>query len=173
MTNRKSPLALAPAVNCVWLIRIAMTLVMAPPAKKVTFRSAQIVQQDSTVTVPTEVQAKYKTVLAQKLFDTSNGGFTDGQGLVVKYRFIQYTRAARFNRWFFGGIGDSGEASTALKVDPVFPALSDARRHCAFRRAGSGRGSGGLRQGTHSRPVATRQAPGGQLETMASSNRIL
>jgi hypothetical protein len=98
------------------------TLVMEPPAKKSTFLSAQIVQEDSTVTVPTEVQAKFKTLLAQKLFDTSKGRFTEGQGLVVKYRFIQYTEGARFNRWFFGGIGNSGEASATLKVDFFDPA---------------------------------------------------
>jgi hypothetical protein len=64
------------------------TLVMELPAKKATFMSARVVEEQPTVAVPPEVLAKFETVLARKLDDASKGGFTAGEGLVIKYRFV-------------------------------------------------------------------------------------
>ncbi len=91
------------------------TLVVEP-AKKTTFAAARIVEEQPTVSVPGEVEASFKESLTKKLYDPEKGKFVSGDGLVVRYQFIQYTAGNRFSRWFWGGIGNAGEASTTIKV---------------------------------------------------------
>ncbi|HEX9773495.1 MAG TPA: DUF4410 domain-containing protein [Steroidobacteraceae bacterium] len=93
------------------------TLVMEPPAQQQSYAAARVIEDRSTVPIPPEGLAKFHAALQTKLFDPEKGGFTEGDGLVVRYRFIQYTKGNQAARWFWGGIGNSGEASATVAVD--------------------------------------------------------
>ncbi len=111
------------------------TLVVEP-VKKTTFASAQLIEEEATVPVPPDVATSFKSGLSKKLYQA--GRFTPGDGLVIKYRFIQYTAGNRFTRWFWGGIGNAGEASATVKVEFENPTGAQLGNIQVEGRIGSG-----------------------------------
>lgn len=90
------------------------TIVVTPAETPDKFTSAEIIEDKSTVSVPSEVSTSFQTKLAQLLF--SEGGFSQGPGLKIVYRFIQYNPGSQFTRWFWGGIGSAGKGTMMVEV---------------------------------------------------------
>jgi hypothetical protein len=92
----------------------ARTTIGAAPEQRTTFQSIQVVDGNSTVLVPLEYQAAFKLSLNEALYKKS--GFLQGDELTLKIRWIQFSAGDRFKRWFFGGIGNSGEGSMTIEA---------------------------------------------------------
>ena len=90
------------------------TLVMEPPTSKKSVSSVQIVRGESTVEVPEEVLKTLETKLSEFLY--KEGGYTNGPGLTITYRFLQYNPGSQFSRWFWGGIGNAGQGSLTVEA---------------------------------------------------------
>ncbi len=91
------------------------TVVDAYDGATVNYAAAQVESGDATVSVPDEIMADFKEAMSKEFYE--KGLFTEGPGLKVKYTFIQFEGGNQFSRWFFGGIGNAGEASMTIQVD--------------------------------------------------------
>jgi hypothetical protein len=70
------------------------TMVLAPADTSDRFTEAEIVEDKSTVNVPSEVNSSFQAKLSQLI--SGQGGFARGPGLKIKYRFIQFNPANYF-----------------------------------------------------------------------------
>lgn len=64
------------------------TMVVAPADTSDRFTEAEIVEDKSTVNVPSEVNSSFQAKLSQLI--SGQGGFVRGPGFKIKYRFIQF-----------------------------------------------------------------------------------
>lgn len=92
----------------------ARTLVLEAPETKTAYSSISIISENPTVQVPAEVTRVFEDELRKSLFD--EGPFSTGDGLKLMYTFMQHDEGDRFSRWFWGGLGNSGEASVTVQV---------------------------------------------------------
>lgn len=95
------------------------TLVMEPPDERRTFPAATIERGKDNVPIPEE----YATQLVQKLREglygnaEKPGAFADGAGLTIRTKVVQFEAGSKFQRWFWGGIGNQGEGSLHLLAE--------------------------------------------------------
>jgi len=92
----------------------AKTMVLAPPETSAKFSSAELFEDQSPVSVSSEVRSSFQAKLGQLLFGPD--GFTRGPGLKIRYRFIQFNPGNQFTRWFWGGIGSAGKGTMTVEV---------------------------------------------------------
>lgn len=90
------------------------TMVMEPGEAAVTVGSIQLREGRSTVNCPPAVVALFRSKLEAQLYRP--GGFTQGGDLSLTYQFVQYNSGDQFTRWFFGGLGNTGEGSITVQV---------------------------------------------------------
>ncbi len=90
------------------------TMVLAPAETSDRFTEAEIIEDQSTVNVPSEVNSSFQAKLSQLIY--GDGGFARGPGLKIKYRFIQFNPGSQFTRWFWGGIGSAGKGSMTIEA---------------------------------------------------------
>ena len=90
------------------------TMVLAPAETPDKFTEAEIIEGQSTVSVPSDVNAAFQSKLSQLIY--GEGGFAQGPGLKIKYRFIQFNPGSQFTRWFWGGLGSTGKGSMTVEV---------------------------------------------------------
>ena len=95
------------------------TLVMEPVAEKKVFEYAKFERAGDTVEVPDELRAMFAEQLRKDFFGDSGlpGPFMEGEGLTVRVKVVQFEGGSQFQRWFFGGIGNQGEASMQLLTE--------------------------------------------------------
>lgn len=95
------------------------TMVMNVPTERLKATSATVVEDQSTVSVPSEVSSMFRDKLEAGLFvgdKESPPAFTKGADLKIQYRFIQFTGGSQFKRWLAGGIGGYGEGVMTVEV---------------------------------------------------------
>lgn len=103
------------------------TMVLSPAETPERFTEAEIIEGQSTVNVPSDVNASFQAKLAQLI--SGPGGFANGPGgLKIKYRFIQFNPGSQFSRWFWGGIGSAGKGSMTVEVTFLDPAGKELSR---------------------------------------------
>jgi hypothetical protein len=90
------------------------TTVLAPAETPARFTAAEIYEEKATVNVPGDVNAQFRSSLEKELFE--KGGFIRGDGLKIKYRFIQFNPGSQFSRWFWGGIGSAGKGTMTVEA---------------------------------------------------------
>jgi len=95
------------------------TMVMEPPAERKSFTTAQIVRADDSVSVPEELRTMFLEEIRKDLYGTpeKSGPFTEGPGLTIRIKVVQFEGGSQFQRWFFGGLGNQGEASMHLLTE--------------------------------------------------------
>ena len=114
----------------------AKTIVLEPPKEKVTYSSVAIIPNNPTVQVPDEVTEVFEGELNKSLFD--EGPFSSGDGLKLLYTFVQNDEGDRFERWFWGGLGNAGEASVTVMVRYVNDDGDELAKTQVEGRIGSG-----------------------------------
>lgn len=91
------------------------TLVLEPTSgPKESYSAATILHSEDTVSVPDKILTEFQKSMDKEFYE--EGLFENGQGLVVNYRFVQFEAGSQFSRWFWGGIGNAGEASLTVEV---------------------------------------------------------
>jgi len=95
------------------------TMVMNVPTEQMKAVSLDLVEEQATVSVPSEVRNMFRDKLERMLFVGEQGSpppFTKGTGLSINYRFIQFTAGSQFKRWLAGGIGGYGEGVMTVEA---------------------------------------------------------
>lgn len=92
----------------------AKTVVLEAPKARKTYSSVDIVSNNPTVDVPADVTRVFEGELRNELF--GEGPFSAGEQLRLLYTFVSHEEGNRLARWFWGGIGNSGEASVTIMV---------------------------------------------------------
>ena len=95
------------------------TMVMEPPAERKSYASATLERSSDSVTVPEELRVMFRDQLRKELYGTAEqpGPFTEGAGLTIRVKIVQFEAGNQFERWFWGGIGNQGEASMQLLTE--------------------------------------------------------
>jgi hypothetical protein len=95
------------------------TMVMEPVTERKVFDAARLERADDSVAVPEELRTMFREQLRKELYGTPEkaGPFTEGDGLTIRVRVIQFEGGSQFQRWFWGGIGNQGEASMQLLTE--------------------------------------------------------
>ena len=113
--------AAAAALACLWLTACGTgrTMVMEPVAEKKAFEYAKFERAADSVEVPEELRAMFAEQLRKDFYGTAEepGPFKEGDGLTVRVKVVQFEGGSQFQRWFFGGIGNQGEASMQLLTE--------------------------------------------------------
>lgn len=83
---------------------------------------AQTVKLDyqPTGAAVTEDAAAYLQRKMQEAFFGNDGGFTQGNDLTVRYRFVGFDRGSRLGRYLLGGLA-GGEAEMTIQAEFVAP----------------------------------------------------
>lgn len=94
------------------------TLVMESPERK-SFSGATLTRSDDTVAVPDEVREQFVNKMRELLYGTKEapGPFKESAGLTIRVKVVQFDSGNQFARWFWGGIGNSGEGSMHVVAD--------------------------------------------------------
>jgi len=89
------------------------TMVLEAPAVRRTFASATVDNGNDAVPVPEEFRTRLTQKVREGLYGTDEkaGSFKDEAGLKVFLRVVQFDQGSQFQRWFWGGLGNQGEAS--------------------------------------------------------------
>jgi len=113
------------------------TIVSEAVKQKYTAATLSVQEIPSTIQVPDEVRTTMKQQLDKALFSDKTG-MKPGPDLTVQYRFVQFNAGNQFARWFWGGIGNAGEASMQIEATYL-----DAKGQALTRTQHEGRiGSG-------------------------------
>lgn len=79
----------------------------------------QICRGVDNINVPDNVKAVFEKELRKKLY--GDNLVKNAPGIQLQYRFVQFNEGNRFARYFFGGIGNTGEASVMVEVIYLTP----------------------------------------------------
>lgn len=97
------------------------TMVMEAPAERRTFESATVEDAKDSVTMPEEFRTRLTAKVKEGLYGDAEkpGSFksADAGGLTIRLKVVQFDSGNQFQRWFFGGIGNQGEASMHVLAD--------------------------------------------------------
>jgi len=69
---------------------------------------------EHSVAVPEEAEQNFVQSLERRLYEES--GFEKGSELRIRYRFVQFDPGNQFARWFWGGLGNTGEGSLSIEA---------------------------------------------------------
>jgi hypothetical protein len=121
MSQLNRSAAAAAALACLFLAACGTgrTMVMEPTTEQKVFESAKFERATDSVEVPEELRAMFVEELRRNFFgaDGKPGPFKEGEGLTVRVKVVQFEGGNQFQRWFFGGIGNQGEASLQLLTE--------------------------------------------------------
>ncbi|WP_421791890.1 DUF4410 domain-containing protein [Hyphobacterium sp.] len=93
----------------------ASTLVDSAYTGGMRFDDASISAGTHTVPVDGGAVQEFESRLRERIIDS--GMFTEQSGgLTIEYRFLAFNSGNRMARYFWGGIGNAGEASTTIEV---------------------------------------------------------
>jgi hypothetical protein len=95
------------------------TMVMEPVSERRTFDAARLERAADSVEVPEELRKLFIDKLRADLYGSAEkaGPFVEGDGLTIRVKVVQFEGGSQFQRWFFGGIGNQGEASMQLLTE--------------------------------------------------------
>jgi hypothetical protein len=121
MNRVKRSAAAAAVLACLFLSACGTgrTLVMEPPAERKSYASATLERAADSVPVPEELRVMFRDQLREELYGTPQepGPFIEGGGLTIRVKVVQFEAGNQFERWFWGGIGNQGEASMQLLTE--------------------------------------------------------
>ena len=121
MRHYTRTVATAAALVCLLLTACGTgrTMVMEPVAERKVFSAAKLERADDSVEVPAELKTMFVEKLRGDLYGTTEraGPFSEGDGLTIRVKVVQFEAGSQFQRWFFGGIGNQGEASMQLLTE--------------------------------------------------------
>ena len=122
------------------------TLVMEAPQRKA-FSAVTVTRADDTVPVPEEYRVQFATKIRELLYGTKEkpGPFTEGEGLTIRVKVVQFSAGNQFERWFWGGIGNAGEGSMHI-VAEFFEGSTKLAQTQMEGRIGSGFFGGSMRE---------------------------
>jgi hypothetical protein len=113
--------ASAVALVCLFLTACGTgrTMVMEPVAERKVFTAAKLERASDSVEVPEELRSMFTDKLRADLYGTADkaGPFSEGDGLTIRVKVVQFEAGSQFQRWFFGGLGNQGEASMQLLTE--------------------------------------------------------
>jgi len=90
------------------------TAVMKPPETRLSTSFVNVVEDSPLLDVPDDARKEFREKLEDLLYE--EGTFQRGSDLEIRYRFVQYDPGSQFTRWFWGGLGSSGEGSLTIEV---------------------------------------------------------
>ncbi len=97
------------------------TIVLKPvQATQTSFKFVNIIESEHAVAADADTKEHFRTTLSNMLYGTDDepGTFKKGDGLTIKYRFLQAEKGKQFTRWL---VGDASEgARGGLTVEVVF-----------------------------------------------------
>lgn len=102
LTHIAAALFLAAAAGCA----SATTTVLEPTETVLKSSTVDIMHGEDTVPVEEEYGAYFRTKLGEALY--TEGAFTEGDGITLRYRFIQLDRGSRAARYMLGPIAGKG-----------------------------------------------------------------
>jgi len=113
--------AFAAALVCLFLTACGTgrTMVMEPVAERKAFTNAKLERSTDSVAVPDELRTMFVEEIRKDLYGTAEkpGPFTEGDGLTIRVKVVQFEAGSQFQRWFWGGVGNQGEASMQLLTE--------------------------------------------------------
>ncbi len=92
----------------------AQTIVMEPVKGRTTVSGISVVSDSHNVEVPDEIVQQLKEKIERGLYEKN--GYDRSDELKIVYKFLQQDKGNQFSRWFWGGIGNTGEASLTVLV---------------------------------------------------------
>lgn len=92
---------------------------MEPPAEKKAFTAVTLERATDTVAVPEQYRQQFLKNIRERLYGTpaEPGPFTEGEGLTIRIKVVQFDAGNQFERWFWGGIGNAGEGSLQVLAE--------------------------------------------------------
>ena len=91
------------------------TLVADTPRQQAKTVSHVVIERvANTVQVPDEAEQDFEKNLRTRLYEKA--GFKEGNELRIRYRFVQFDPGNQFSRWFWGGLGNTGEGSLTIEA---------------------------------------------------------
>jgi hypothetical protein len=89
------------------------TMVMEAPTERRSFASATVENGTDSVTMPAEFRTRLTEKVKEGLYGDAEkpGSFRNEAGLTIRLKVVQFDSGSQFQRWFFGGLGNQGEAS--------------------------------------------------------------
>ena len=95
------------------------TMVMEPAAEAKSFSAVTLERAGDTVAVPDQYRDQFVKNIRERLYGTYQepGPFTEGAGLTVRIKVVQFDEGNQFQRWFWGGIGNAGEGSLQVLAE--------------------------------------------------------
>jgi hypothetical protein len=90
------------------------TLVMEPLKESYSASGLSVEQAQNNVDVPDEISSRLDSKIKEGIY--TEAGYLRNNDLILEYKFLQQDKGNQFNRWFFGGIGNAGEASLTVQV---------------------------------------------------------
>jgi hypothetical protein len=90
------------------------TLVVDTPQRAMVASSVAIERTTHAVQVPAEMEQEFEKNLRSRLYEKA--GFQEGNELHIRYRFVQFDPGNQFSRWFWGGLGNTGEGSLTIEA---------------------------------------------------------
>lgn len=101
----------------------ATTTVLEPTEVSIKSETIAIAHGDDTVPVEAEFGSYFRTKLGEELY--KQGGFSEGEGLALRYRFIQLDEGSRAERYLLGPIAGKGSMTIEIVfLDPEGTELS-------------------------------------------------
>ena len=92
----------------------ASTVVLDPVEQRAELNGVTISSGNHTVEVPQKIVAQLQKGIEKGLYEEND--FIKSDALLLEYKFLQQDEGNQFVRWFFGGIGNAGEASLTVLV---------------------------------------------------------
>ena len=114
----------------------AKTVVLETPSSSQRFASVEIIADNPTVNVPPEITTVFEDELKTQLFES--GKFAPGNALSLHYTFVSHDSGSRLARWFWGGIGNAGEATVTVLVKYLDENKKEVAKTQVDGRIGSG-----------------------------------
>lgn len=94
------------------------TLVIEPPEQTAGIVKSVIVERaQHGVPIPEDAEQGFVQNLERRLYE--GAGFQRGTELRIRFRFIQFDPGNQFTRWFWGGLGNTGEGSLTIEATYV------------------------------------------------------
>ncbi len=90
----------------------ASTTVLEAPKLKLNSDTINIIHAEDTVAIEENLGSYFRRKLAEELY--KEGGFKEGAGLTLRYRFIQLDAGSRTKRYFLGPIAGKGKLTIEI-----------------------------------------------------------
>ena len=97
----------------------ASTIVIDPVDQRAELEGVSVSVGNHNVEVPQEIVEQLQEKIEKGLYE--DNGFSKSNALLLEYKFLQQDEGNQFVRWFFGGIGNAGEASLTVLVTYTDP----------------------------------------------------